>query len=183
MILRIRKYIRYVVPVLGLFLYFNYVFSIAAVLQLKKIGLLNVEGKNYSEWWYTGTRPTLYGAAEANSTVNIKIGETSSSASADASGEWSHATQIDTGDYAIEISQGSEKISFTLHVGQNVPSNIGSSEAGETTQSANGVPETGFNQYVAITSGFGIILLATYFYFSTDSKRKTVFETRVLKED
>jgi hypothetical protein len=89
---------------------------------------------------------------------------------------------LETGDYPIEISQGEEKISFTLHMGQNMAP-TGATQPSETEPGSAPVPDTGYNQYVAFSFGIGIILLATYFYFSSDNKKNTVFESRVLKED
>ena len=180
MTLKYEKYIKSLVSILLLLSMFRY--SFAATLQLHKIGALDLGGKTYPEWWYTGTNPVLYGVSGANSKVDIKIGENSYSVTSDASGAWSYLTVLDKGDYTISISQGAETLSLILHLGQNVPENIGST-ATESTQSATNVPTTGFNQYVALSFSFGVILLATYFYFSTDSKKKSVFENRMIKEE
>ena len=180
MISKYEKYIKSFSFVLLLLVMFKY--SLASTLQLQKIGALDLGGKTYPEWWYTGTNPVLYGDSVADSKVDIKIGENSYSTTSNDSGAWSYPTVLDKGDYKITISQGVETLSFTLHLGQNVPENVGSTNA-ESTQSATNVPTTGFNQYVALSFGFGVILLATYFYFSTDSKKKSVFENRMIKED
>jgi len=156
--------------------------SFAATLQLHRIGALDLGGKTYPEWWYIGTKPTFYGIGANSSTVGVKIGENSFSTTSNSTGAWEYASQLDTGDYVIEITQGAEKISFTLHLGQALPVNAGTNTQ-ESTQSATNVPTTGFNQYVALSFGIGVILLATYFYFSTDSKKKSVFENRMIKEN
>lgn len=174
------KYIKSLASILLLLMIFRY--SFAATLQLNKIGTLDLGGKTYPEWWYTGTDPILYGKAAVSSNVDIKIGENAFSTTSDAAGDWNYASTLTAGDYKIDITQGAEKLSFTLHLGQNVPANVGST-ATEATQAATTVPTTGFNQYVALSFSFGVILLATYFYFSSDSKRKSVFETRMIKED
>ena len=181
MIKKILNFGRYLLPAfLFLFLFsFN---SFSAGLQLQKIGSLDLGGKMYPEWWYTGVNPNFVGVSAVSSKVDIKIAENTYSTTSDASGNWSYASTLPAGDYAIEIVQGAEKISFTLHLGQNLPANIGNG-SGESTTSANGVPTTGFNQYLALSLSAGVILLATYFYFSTDSKSKTVFENRMIKED
>lgn len=163
-------------------LFFGY--SLAASLSLLKIGSLDTEGKNYPEWWYVGKGPVFSGMATPGSAVSIKIGENSYTATPDTTGNWSYSAILEKGDYPIEISQGEEKISFTLHMGQDKVAT-----AAEVTQPSNTapdtvtVPDTGYNQYVAFSFGVGIILLATYFYFSSDSKKNTIFESRVLKED
>lgn len=170
-----KKYIKFFTAVL--FLVFTFKSTFASTLTLTKIGTLDLGGKTYKEWWYTGANPTFYGVAASGSTVSLKIAETTFTATIDAAGNWSYPAKMEKGDYAIEISSGTEKLSFTLHLGQTMPS------ASQPSGSAPGTPSTGFNQFIGITFGIGIILLATYLYFSTGSKRKTIFENRMLKED
>lgn len=164
-----------------LFSIFLVSFSFSASLELQKIGALDTQGNNYPEWWYVGSSPVLSGVAEAGETVTIKIGDDSYSVVPNDSGAWSYPTQLENADHNIVISQGEETISFVLHLGQNVPSSTGTT--GETTQSTSSVPETGFNQFVALFFGLGVVLLATYFYFASEAGGKKVFETRMLKED
>lgn len=174
------KNIKYLFPFF-LFLLLT-TFSFSAVLELKKIGALDTSGKVYPEWWYVGSSPVLSGVAETGKSVTIIIDENSNSVTPDSSGSWSYATQLENGDHNISISQGENKIVFVLHLGQNMPANIGSTTSG--SQPANTeVPETGFNQYIALSFGVGIILLATYFYFATDSNKKKVFENRIIREN
>lgn len=154
------------------------IYSLGATLQLNRIGSLDLGGNMYSEWWYTGSKPTLYGAAESSSAITVKVDGVEATTNADGSGNWTYYLDKDSGDYTIEIVQGAETISFTLHLGQSVPD--GSVESTEATSS---VPTTGFDQYTALMLGVGVILLATYFYISGDSNRKAVFETRIIKED
>jgi len=180
MISKYEKYIKSLVSILLLLTLFRY--SFASVLQLNKIGALDLGEKTYPEWWYTGTNPVFYGKAAVSSKVDIKIGDNTFSSTSDTTGAWNYSSTLVAGDYKIVISQGAETLSFTLHLGQSVPASTGST-ATETTQAATTVPTTGFNQYVALSFGFGVILLATYFYFSSDSKRKAVFETRMIKEN
>ncbi|HQK41719.1 MAG TPA: hypothetical protein PKV39_01865 [bacterium] len=154
--------------------------AFAAVLTLQKIGALDTAGKNYPEWWYIGSSPTLSGTAKAGENVSIKIGENSFSVTPDSSGNWSYATSLEKGDYPIQITQGEETISFVLHLGQNMPQTV--VQSGSQPESTTSVPDTGFNQYVALSFGLGIVLFSTYLYFLTDNKKKSVFESRVLKE-
>ena len=173
------NHLRLLTPLFIIVLAFNYAF--ATPLELRKIGALDLGGQTYSEWWYTGTNPTFSGIAELGTPVNAKIGESTYTATPDSSGAWSFTTTLEKGDYNIEISQGENKITFLLHLGQAVPS--GTLTSGSTPSTTGEVPETGFNQYLAMSFGTGVILLATYLYFSTDSRGKTVFESRMLKED
>ena len=161
-------------------LFFSY--SFAGTLSLLKIGALDTGGKTYPEWWYKGASPVLSGMAAIGSDVTIKIGESTVTVTPDTAGAWSYATNIENGDHVIQISQQPDTISFTLHLGQDMTTGT-ETQPSATQPGAPVVPETGFNQYIAASFGLGIILLATYFYFSTDSKKKTVFESRVLKED
>ena len=171
-----KKYIKFFLVVL--FLSFSFTSVFASTLTLTKIGALDLGGKTYKEWWYTGVNPTFYGAAVKDSTVSIKVAETTYTTTATVAGAWSYAATMAKGDYVMEISSGTEKLSFTLHLGQTMPES-----ASQTSTSATGTPSTGFNQFIGVTFGVGIILLATYLYFSTDDKRKTIFENRMLKED
>ena len=154
------------------------IYSLGASLQLNRIGSLDLGETMYSEWWYTGSKPTFYGTAEESSTVTVSVDGTEATTSADASGNWTYLLDKDAGDYVIVITQGSENVSFTLHLGQSL-----SDGTVESTESTSTVPETGLDQYLALMLGVGVILLATYFYISGDSNRKAVFETRILKED
>jgi hypothetical protein len=155
--------------------------SFAASLELQKIGALDTQGNNYPEWWYTGSSPTLSGVAEPGESVTIKINDTTGTVQPDSSGAWSYPTQLENADHTIVISQGDSSISFVLHLGQNLPQNISSTS--QTSESTSSVPSTGFNQWVALSFGLGVILLATYFYFASESGGKKIFESRMLKED
>jgi hypothetical protein len=160
---------------------FSIKLSFAATLELKKIGNLDTNGKVYPSWWYNGPSPVLSGVAQPSSEVSIKIGEVVGKANSDTSGAWSFATNLESGDHNIEISQGSEKISFVLHLGQTMPS--GSSVTSPTSaEGETPVPDTGFDQYVALSLGIGLVLLSTYFYFSAGDNKKKIFESRMIKE-
>jgi len=153
-------------------------FVFSATLSLTKIGALDTAGKNYPEWWYTSTNTTLSGTAADGSQVSVKVNDTVNQVNV-TSGAWSYTLTGESKDYNIEISQGAEKIFFVLHLGQTLPDNI----SGGSSPQSEGVPETGYNQIIAISLGVGIILLASYFYFWGDLKKKTVFEARMIRED
>lgn len=159
-----------------------FIFSYASALQLNRIGSLDLGGKKYSEWWYTGTYPTLYGTADANADVNVDISGKVGKAKADSSGNWSYFTASDKGDYKITLNSGDQTYSFTLHLGQNLPAVV-STTPPETTQTTTPVPVTGFNQVVALSLGAGILLFASYLYVwgGTPSKH-LVFEKKILRE-
>lgn len=155
--------------------YISYTF--AATLQLTKIGSLDLGGKMYTEWWYTGINPTFYGKASPNNPVNITLGQDSFNTTSDANGDWYYSSSLQAGDYEVSFSQGSERINFKLHLGQNMPGNSAIPVQQSTT------PDTGHDQMVALALGAGILLLATYFYIIGDPRRKSVFEAKILKED
>jgi hypothetical protein len=176
MLSQYKKYIKFLTIII--FLSFAFKPAFAATLTLTKIGALDLGTKVYNEWWYTGINPTFVGAATPGSVVSLKIGDATYTTTTNSAGVWSYPATMAKGDYVIEISSGAEKVPLTLHLGQNVPDSVS-----QATTSATGTPTTGFNQFVGVTFGVGIILLATYLYFSTDSKRKAIFENRMLKED
>ena len=148
----------------------------SATLTLTKIGALDTSGKLYSEWWYSSTTAVLSGAATDGTQVSVKVDEQANQVNV-ASGVWSYTLTGEAKDYNIVISQGDENITFVLHLGQAYPTDATSEEITE------GVPDTGFNQIIAITLGTGIILLASYFYFWGDLKKKSVFEAKIIRED
>jgi len=143
--------------------------SFAASLALTRIGALDLNGSSYTEWWYTGTNPTLYGTAVENAPVEIIVNSVSTEITADASGNWSHApSQLTTGEHNVSISSNGETISFLLHVGESVPASVGEEqiaepETADTIETTKGgqtseVPVTGLfdNQiyaYAAIALG------------------------------
>ncbi|KKS07429.1 hypothetical protein A3K01_00165 [candidate division WWE3 bacterium RIFOXYD1_FULL_43_17] len=155
----------------------SHVFS--ASLSLTKIGAIDTTGNNYPEWWYTQTNATLTGTATDGSQVSVKVGDAVNNVNV-ASGIWSYDLSGESKDYPVEISQGAEKISFVLHLGQMLPDTV---SAGSSPQTGSTVPETGYNQLIAISLGAGIVLLASYFYFWGDLKKRTVFEARMIRED
>jgi hypothetical protein len=154
---------------------FSYSFS--ATLQVTKIGALDLAGKMYNEWWYTGTNPTFYGTATPNTEVTIAIGQDSFKTNSDTNGSWSYVAALQAGNYDLSFSQGNEKVTFKLHLGQNLPENSTAQAQQSTT------PITGHDQMVALALGAGVLLLATYFYITGDPRRKSVFEAKILKEE
>lgn len=112
--------------------------------SLDKIGGLDLGGQKYSEWWYSGVSPILYGTAEPAATVTVKVGEQTSTATADQQGKWQYATGLTEGDHQISITTADYSYTFTLHVGQQF---TGGSTNNTTTDAegkgAPAVPVTG----------------------------------------
>lgn len=147
-------------------------------LTLDMIGALATEGHTYPEWWYTGSNPTLSGTADANATVTIAIDGSEGSATADGSGNWSYSGNMTASDPAIVISSGGDSYSFTLHLGQNVPSDLGSSSG--TTQSTSSVPETGSWQFITGVGASILIVLGWYLWDRRTTLR--AFEDSVTRD-
>jgi hypothetical protein len=172
--LNMQKYLSSLFLFLALFITSNLFISTFA-LELTNIGGLSLGGKKYTEWWYSGVAPIYSGSAAANSKVTVKVGTTSYDATANASGNWSVATVDTAGDYDVVISGDSTTYAFKLHLGQNVPSDLGSSST-TTTATSTPVPNTGSNQIVALMFSLGILLLSSYLYFWGSENNNAKFE-------
>ncbi|MBN1162611.1 hypothetical protein JXA34_02595 [Patescibacteria group bacterium] len=154
----------------------------AADFSLTEIGALNTGGATYSDWWYTGVNPTLTGTGEADTEVKVKVDGDSHETTADGSGNWSLSLTLAAGDYSIELSQGDDSYSFTLHLGQNLPADLGGSGTSETSESTGTVPETGFNQFIGVTMSAGVLLLGFYLYVWGNPKVQAAIEKRLIKD-
>jgi hypothetical protein len=150
-------------------------------LELTNIGGLSLGGKKYTEWWYSGAAPTYTGTAAASSKVTVKVGTSSYDTTANSSGVWSVSSTDNAGDYDVVISGDSTTYAFKLHLGQNVPSDLGSSTATTTTTTSTPVPDTGTNQLVSIMFSLGILLLSSYLYFSGSQNNIAKFEKYILE--
>ncbi|HLB51856.1 hypothetical protein A3F07_04200 [candidate division WWE3 bacterium RIFCSPHIGHO2_12_FULL_38_15] len=153
-------------------------YSFAAVLTLEKIGALSTGGKMYSEWWYTGENPALSGKADPDVEVTVKVDDKSYVFDSGASGNWSVTpTNLTNGDrnVAITTDEGGS-YSFKLHVGQNLPENLGGT-GGSATQSTTSAPTTGSNQIIGILLASTAFITAFYFY---NRNLKTSFEKNII---
>jgi hypothetical protein len=128
---------------------------LAATFSLTKIGSLDTQGKQYSQWWYTGSNPKLVGTADANAQVTIAIDTQSNTATADASENWSYVSStLSTGDHKMVLTSGAQSYSFTLTIGSNAPA---STSSNSTTTSTNTSSTT--NQLPVTGSVIGLIFL------------------------
>lgn len=144
---------------------------------LTKIGVMDLAGNAYSEWWYTEENPVLTGVAAANATVTIKIDDQTATATADASGNWTYTpTTLTTGDHTITITTGSDSYAFTLHAGQNVPEDLAS--GGSATDTT--VPATGYSQVFAISAAL-LLFGASIAWLKLNTVNR-VFEKQVLRD-
>lgn len=142
----------------------------AAGFELTKIGSLGTNGAMYTEWWYTVENPALQGMGAQNSTVTIKIDTNTYKVDTDSSGAWTYyPTTLTNGDHKLDLSNSAGSYAFTLHVGQDLPANLGSITK-ETTPSQSGstqspqTPVTGSNQLVGVIMATGLFGLGWYFY-------------------
>lgn len=155
-------------------------FAHAASLQVTKIGALDLAGQTYTEWWYKGTSPTIQGKAVASSQITIQVDSNPEAlVSSDAQGNWSYPTTLEKGDYNFIIKQGAETVSFKVHMDQDLPLTQSTSQ---TTESTTAVPVTGKDQMIALIFGTGVVLMASYLYIWGDTKRKSVFEAKIIKD-
>lgn len=161
--------------ILSAFVFASPVF--AATFSLDKIGSLSTQGKTYTEWWYTVANPALVGKASENSDVKIKIDSNEYTVKSNASGDWSYyPTTLTEGDRKVVVTASNGNYAFTLHIGQNLPSNLGGTSK-STTQSTTSVPNTGSSQIIAIMSSVGLFALGYYFY---NKKQLQDFEKRTV---
>lgn len=99
--------------------------ALASGFQLKYIGGLNTQGVAYSEWWYSTENPSLSGITTAGDSVSVTIDGTAGSATVDGSGNWSYSpTSLTAGDHTVAITGGAGSMSFTLHIGSSIPTNV-----------------------------------------------------------
>ncbi|HLD51099.1 hypothetical protein A3K34_01755 [candidate division WWE3 bacterium RIFOXYC1_FULL_40_10] len=157
------------------------VHTFAADFALTKIGAMDLGGKMYSEWWYTGTFPTFFGTGTPDATIVLTMQGDSYQTKVNSSGDWSYSTNLPKGDFPIELVQDTQKISFTLHLGQSVPTTTPATTT--TPETTSTVPDTGIDQIASIAFASGIILLAGYFYFWGDTRRHTSFEQKIIKDN
>jgi hypothetical protein len=148
----------------------------AATFAVTKIGSLDLGGKTYSEWWYTAINPTLYGTAPEGSTITVNADGIQYNTEAASDGSWSVPLSLASGDHSMTVTDGTNSYSFTLHLGQDVPTSTDESTTSTT------VPQTGMNQTAALFLGIGVSLLALYFYFFESTKKRRIFERDIVSK-
>lgn len=107
---------------------------------LKTIGALDVEGSNYSHYWYTNNNVTFTGSAIQNSQINIAIDGQTNTIEADGSGNWIYPTRLSDGDHQINFSSNGSNIFFVLTIGKNIPENVGQIVKSQTPTVGNITP-------------------------------------------
>jgi hypothetical protein len=168
----VKKYLSYL-----LVLIISTAFLQSFALSLTKIGVLDTGGNKYADWYYSGTYPTLFGKATASQQVSIKLNDKTYTTTASASGDWNYPTGLGAGNHTVEITQGTEKLNFTLHLGQTMPSTTNTAP-----QATAAIPNTGVDQIGALLFGSGAIMLAAYLYFWGDKSKLVAFEQKILRD-
>jgi len=137
---------------------FIFITTPAFALTIDNIGATTVpNGNPGTNWYYTSQNPRLSGTAVASSNVTITIDGTDYPVSADANGNWSYSpTTLTTGDRSISVVGDGQTMSFTLHVGQSVPSSTSTSTS---TGSAQTLPVSGAVENTLMLLGGGAILI------------------------
>ncbi len=167
-------------PILFLFaVVFN--LAHAANTVLSKIGIMELGGNAYTEWWYTEENPALTGVAAAGAKVTITIDSVAAEVTADSLGNWTYSpTTLTTGDHTISIASGTDTYAFTLHAGQNVPEDLTTAGGTSTDGSTDGVPATGYNQIFGIVAAI-TLFAAGYLSLRMNNVNKA-FERQIVRE-
>ena len=150
------------ITIIFLLLLFSTSTAYAAEFSLTHIGSLNTEGKKYSQWWYTGLRPTLKGTAAESSTITINIDGHDFQTTANDSGLWSYAPDppLSAEDHAIVLTNNESVYNFTLTLGSsNVQAGSGEMSSDDTLPAAGILLPTLF----LIISGAGTIVASKKF--------------------
>lgn len=124
----------------------------ASGFQLKTVGALNVDGVTYKHLWYTNGQLTFAGIALANAQVTATIDGSTSTVTANSSGNWSHATTLSDGDHQVSFTSNGSTIAFTLTIGEEIPEGVGGLPTAET-------PTVGMITPTIITLFSGILLV------------------------
>jgi len=151
-----------------------YKVAYAADFALTQIGAMSTGGASYSEWWYTGNNPTFVGTSDADATVQYDVDGSTGSVTADSSGNWSYNAGLDGGDHSVAFSSGGSTVSFTIHLGQSLPSDFGG-----TTQSTTSVPDTGSYQALAASISVSAIVAGLYLWSRAPKNKKATFEQEI----
>ncbi len=130
-------------------------FAYANGLSLTKIGVLDVNGKYFTHWWYEPTNLTLEGTGSKGANIDVYIDngvKTIKASVEDGKWKYTHEGQLEKKDHNVKVSSGEQNISFILTIG------AGSVPEGEGTKG--GLPEAGI-----LLPLLGIIGLASFLIY------------------
>lgn len=108
--------------------------------SLQKIGTLNVDGKYYTHWWFSGTKPVLQGTGSRGANIDITIDsdfKTIKASETDGSWKYTPEAALEKKDHSVTIASGTDKISFILTIGSDMPADA------QTKGGVSELPQTG----------------------------------------
>ena len=105
---------------------------LASGFQLKTVGALNVDGVSYKHLWYTNSQLTFTGITLANAQITATIDGSTSTVTANSSGNWSFAATLSGGDHQVSFTSNGSTIAFTLTIGKEIPAGVGGLPTAET---------------------------------------------------
>jgi hypothetical protein len=150
-----------VILILLLFLSLSFSYVFASGFQINQIGSMDITGSQSSEWWYSGVNPSFGGKAPAGSTVTVAIDGIEQNITAGDDGVWWFNPQnLNEGDHNVTLSSDAgSNIAFMLHIGPNIPSNIGTSSAPDTPVAGVSLPT-----YLLVFIGLALLSSGIYLF-------------------
>jgi hypothetical protein len=138
-------------------------------LTLTKIGTMSTIGADYSLVSYIGAIPLLEGTATPAAQVAVTVKTTTAYVTAaTASGVWQYLPAVlTTGDNAVIISSGSQRLDFVLRYNSTTPTATPSAVA-TISSAVTTLPQTGTWEYVV----FGLVAGAGVWYLGRDVKKR-----------
>lgn len=134
----------------------------AQTLSLTSVGNFDTGGASYAQIWYTNGNSYFNGTAAASAQVAVTIDDISTTATADASGNWTHSFSLESGDHSVTLTSGGETYSFTLTIGSmSADTTTTSTDSAETTE----LPDSGVTTPTALLLGAATFLLLAPFLF------------------
>jgi len=124
--------------------------------SLKKIGTLDVNGKYYSHWWFSGTKPVFEGTGSRGANIDVTIDsdfKTVKASTTDGSWKFTPEGNLEKKDHSVTIASGNDKISFVLTIGSDMPADA------NTKGAISELPQTGILVPSILLVAFSSILI------------------------
>jgi hypothetical protein len=172
------KYLPLFILLSFLFLPFN-----ASALTVDQIGPVATEGNRYTDWWISSTSFTLNGTS-TDSNVTISLNDSTNYTAPVEFGKWSQTFSLNQDDYIFTVSDSNDKYTFTVHAGQQMPSDLDSdttvADPTGTDTTNPPVPETGAFNIFAFMFSMSLLIIGTLL-FKTRRENLQLFETNLVK--
>jgi len=100
--------------------------------SLNKIGTLNVNGKYYNHWWFSGTKPVFEGTGSRGANIDVTIDsdfKTVKASTTDGSWKFTPENNLEKKDHTVTVASGTDKISFILTIGSEMPADANAKES------------------------------------------------------